>query len=78
MRSTWLRPFPGAMNFSTRSVNRIAPTLSLLPMALNARTADNSVRRSIWVRSWVPPCTEALTSMSKNTVSSRSSSKTFT
>ena len=66
------------MNFSTRSVNRMAPTLSLLFIALNASTADSSVSKSICVRSRVPPRRDALTSMSKNTVSSRSSSNTFT
>ena len=75
---TWLFPLAGGMNFSIRSVNRIAPTLSLFPMALNASTAASSVSKSFCVRVLVPPDTDGLTSTIKMTVSSRSSSKTLT
>src|ERR1035438_7229144 len=37
-RRTWLRPLRGGMNFSTSSLKRMRPTLSLLRMAEKAST----------------------------------------
>ena len=78
MRSTCERPFFGGMNRSIRSLNRMAPTLSLLPMALNASTAASSVASSRLDLDRVPIAFDALMSTIKNTVNSRSSSNTFT
>jgi hypothetical protein len=45
-RRTWLRPLRGGMNFSTSSLNRIRPTLSLLRIAENASTEAISAASS--------------------------------
>ena len=45
-RRTWRRPFLGGMNFSTSSVKRISPTLSLLRMAEKASTEAISAASS--------------------------------
>ena len=78
MRSTWLLPLAGGMNFSTRSLNRTSPTLSLLAMALKASTPQSSAAISTLVRPVVPNQPLRLMSTASITVSSRSSSKSLT
>ena len=78
MRSRWLRPFLGGMNFSTLLLKKRAPTLSLLIEAEKESTAAISVTRSFFVWLVVPNSREPLTSTSSITVSSRSSSKILT
>ena len=76
--NTCERPFFGGMNRSILSEKSIAPTLSLFPIALKARTAANSVMRSLLLTPFVPSSEEPLMSARMNTVNSLSSSKTFT
>ena len=52
--------------------------MSLFPIALKARTAANSVMRSLLLTPFVPSSEEPLMSARMNTVNSLSSSKTFT
>ena len=78
MRSRWLRPFLGGMNFSTLLLKKSAPTLSLLMEAEKESTAAISASSSRLDRPLVPKSREPLTSTSSITVSSRSSSKTLT
>ena len=74
----WLRPFAGGMNFSTLSLKKRAPTLSLFSMALKLNTAAISASISRLVVETVPKSPERLTSTSSTTVSSLSSSNTLT
>src|SRR5437867_5248518 len=76
--STWRRPRLGGMYLSIRSVNRIAPTRSLLRMAAKASTADTSAAISVFVRSPLPNRPDPETSTSSMSVSSRSSTKRLT
>src|ERR1019366_3119596 len=72
-RRTWLRPLRGGMNFSTSSLKRMRPTLSLLRMAEEASTEAISAAsaRLDWPRE--PNRPEPLTSTTSMSVSSRSS-----
>ena len=78
IRRTCERPFLGGMNFSTTSLKKMTPTLSLFLRAEKARTAQSSAAVSRFSWRTVPKSPEPLTSTRRITVSSRSSSKTFT
>ena len=73
----WVRPFLGGMNISTLSLKSRAPTLSLLSIAENDRTAAISAISSRFVRTLVPNAPDRLTSTRSTTVSSLSSTKTY-
>ena len=73
-----LRPFFGGMNFSTLSVKKITPTLSLFWIAEKARVAAISAIISFFSTPTAPKFLLPDTSTSSITVSSRSSSYTFT
>jgi hypothetical protein len=66
------------MNFSTRSVNRRAPTRSWFLIAEKASKAEISAATSPLDLPEDPNVPEALASTSRITVSSRSSTKRFT
>jgi len=72
-RRTWRRPLRGGMNFSTSSVKRMRPTLSLLRMAEKARTEAISAASSRLDCSPEPKRPEPLRSTTSMRVSSRSS-----
>ena len=78
MRSACAFPFRGGMNFSMRSVNRMAPTLSLFFIAEKARIALTSTATSRFSAVCDPKNCEPLMSTRSMTVNSRSSSKIFT
>jgi hypothetical protein len=70
-------PFFGGTYNSTLLLKKIAPTLSLLLIALKASTAAISLIMSRFLIPTVPKILLALVSISSITVSSRSSSNTF-
>ena len=72
--NTCARPFFGGMNFSTRSLKKMQPTLSLFCAAEKASTAAISVIVFFLSFSVVPNMREPLTSINSIIVSSRSSS----
>src|ERR1043165_5782550 len=72
-RRTCLRPLRGGTNFSTPSLNRMRPTLSLLRMAEKASTEAISAASSRLDWATEPNNPEPLRSTSSITVSSRSS-----
>src|SRR3989449_10796422 len=72
-RRTCLRPLRGGTNFSTPSLTRMRPTLSLLRMAEKASTEAISAASSRLDCATEPNNPEPLKSTSSITVSSRSS-----
>ena len=78
MRSKWLLPFFGGINFSNFVLKKSAPTLSLLMDAEKESTAAISAMSSLLVLIVVPNIPDELTSTISTTVISLSSSKTFT